>query len=81
MSDITSNSDRIDALLQNTGAGEDTAEKLRQEARRNPAVARVLGQLTDSDIAGIAAILSDKQALARIMSAPKARAILKKLGK
>ena len=71
--------DKISKLLRSTGAEEGSAEKLRQAARSDPAVAKALEQLTESDIAGIAAILSDKKALARIMSAPKAAALLKKL--
>ena len=79
MSGNNSDHDRINRLLRSTGAEEGAAEKLRQAAGNDPAVAKALERLTDSDIAGIAAILSDKQALARIMSSPKAMNLLKKL--
>ncbi len=72
-------SNKLDILLRETGAGNDASEKIRKAAQENPAVAQALGRLTESDIAGISAILNDKQALKQIMSTPKAQALLKKL--
>ncbi len=71
-------SDKLNRLLEETCAGNEASEKIRRAARENPAVAQALSRLTESDIAGISAILNDKQALKHIMSTPKAQALLKK---
>lgn len=76
---MQTNNDRWNQLLKETGADSDTSEKIRQAARENPAVAKALNHLTESDMAGITAILNDKQALRRLMSTPKAQALMKKL--
>ena len=71
-------SDSLDRLLRETGTGSDASQKIRKAAQENPAVAQALGKLTDSDIAEIRALLNDRQALRRLMSTPKAQALLKK---
>ncbi len=73
------NESKLEKLLRETGAESDASEKIRKAAQRNPAVAQALGRLTDRDIAGISAILSDREALSRLMSEPKAQALLRKL--
>lgn len=75
---MSNNSANLDRLLRETGAQGDASEKIREAAQNNPDVAKALGRLTESDIAGISAILNDKQALAHIMSSPKAQALLKR---
>ena len=63
---MSNNSANLDRLLRETGAQGDASEKIREAAQNNP------------DIAGISAILNYKQALAHIMSSPKAQALLKR---
>lgn len=70
---------KLEKLLRETGADGDASEKIKKAAQNNPAVAQALGRLTDSDIAGISAILSDREALSRLMSSSKAQALLRKL--
>lgn len=81
MSGIHSDNDKIDKLVNLSGAENSAAEKLRQAARKDPSIAQAVGRLTDSDIARITALLSDKQALARLMSSPKAKDLLKKFNR
>ena len=79
MSGIHSNDDNIEKLLRQIGEENGAAEKLRQAALRNPSAAKAIAGLSDSDIEKIAALLSDKQALTRLMSSPKAKELLGKL--
>jgi hypothetical protein len=78
MHDNRDNNEMLKKLLGSTDSGGDASEKIRMAAESNPAVAQALGRLTESDIARISAILSDKKAIERIMSTPKAQALLKK---
>ena len=73
------NNTKLEKLLRATGADGDASEKIKKAAQSNPAVAQALGRLTDSDIAGISAILNDREALSRLMSSSRAQALLKKL--
>ena len=73
------NDAKLEKLLRETGAQGDASEKIRKAAESNPALAEALGRLTDRDIAGISALLSDREALSRLMAAPKAQALLRKL--
>ena len=69
----------IEKLIKGAGSDAGASEQLRRAAGSNPAVARAIGRLTERDIAGITALLGDKEALARIMSAPKAQELIRKL--
>ena len=73
------NNMKLEKLLRETGAAGDASEKIKTAARNNPALAQALSKLTDSDIAEISALLNDREALSRLMSVPKAQALLKKL--
>ncbi len=70
--------DNINRLLRGATNQGDASEKIRKAAENDPAVARAIGNLTEKDLAEISAILNDKQALRRIMSTPKAQALLRK---
>lgn len=70
--------DRLNRLLNGSGEEGDASEKIRKAAENDPTVAKAIGKLTENDLAEISAILNDKQALRRIMSTPKAQALLKK---
>ena len=62
MSAMRSNQQKINDLLSKAGAKPGTADQLQKVASLNPKVAEALRHLTDSDIAKINAILSDKDA-------------------
>lgn len=79
MSGIHAGDDKIDRLMKLSGGENGAAEKLKQAARNDPAIARAVGTLTEGDIERITALLSDRQALARLLSSPKAKDLLKKL--
>lgn len=70
--------DRLNRLLNGSGEEGDASEKIRKAAENDPTVAKAIGKLTENDLAEISAILNDKQELRRIMSTPKAQALLKK---
>lgn len=73
-----SNTDNINALLNDAGVADDASEKIRKAAEKDPTVAKAVAKLTRKDLDAISAILNDRQALQRIMSSPKARELLKK---
>ncbi len=73
--------EKIDRLIKSVGADDSATAQLRKAAQGNDAVARALENLTDKDIAKITSLLGDKEATARIMSTPKAQALLRMLKK
>lgn len=79
MSAMRSNQQKINDLLSKAGAKPGTADQLQKVASLNPKVAEALRHLTDSDIAKINAILSDKDAANRILATSQAQELLKKL--
>lgn len=78
MKNNASAADHIGKLLSRAGLDGETSARLQNAAGTNPAVEKALSHLTESDIARISALLGDQEALTRLLSTPKARAILKK---
>lgn len=63
----------IDELLRRIGASDGTGDQLKKAAASNPAVASAVERLTDSDIQKISALLSNPQALQKLLSTPQAQ--------
>lgn len=72
--------EELKELMSRTGIDSASAEKLSDAAGSDPRIAKALGSLTQEDMDKISAVLSDREATARIMSSPKAQALLRMFG-
>lgn len=73
MENTDARNDRMDELLRRVGASDVTGNQLKKAAASNPAVASAVERLTDSDIQKISALLSNPQALQKLLSTPQAQ--------